>query len=103
MPKTSALELKLMKPVSAFLLERPQTKKTTEIVQRLINSLLKARSSHRRKEYRDRLDKILLNLAVQSEDLVEQTEKKKVLQKRYNYLQTKHSEYVQSHLYRNKP
>ena len=103
MPKTSALELKLTKPVSQYLLERPQTKKTNEIVQRLITSLLKARSSHRRKEYRDRLDQIIQNLAVQSEDLVEQRERKKLLDEKYSRLQTKHSNFVQTHLYENKP
>ena len=102
MPKTSALELKLTKPVSEYLLERPQTKKTVEIVQRLVNSLLKAKSSHRRKEYRLRLDKIIESLAVASEDLVETEEKKKELQTRYRCLQGKHSEYVQTHLYKNK-
>ena len=103
MPKTSAVELKLSKPVSEFLLERKQTKKTTEVVQRLLNSLLKARSSHRRKEYRARIDRILENLAVESEDLAQEKEKIRILKKKYSRLQSQHSEYVQTHLYKSKP
>ena len=50
------------------------TKKTLEITERLLNSLLKAKSSERRKEYRERLDKVLQCLAVASEDLQEERE-----------------------------
>ena len=96
MPRTSATELLLSKRVLRYLSEREQTKKTYSILQRLINSLLKARSSHRRKEYRDRLNIILQNLSVQSEDLQIEKEKYKTLLKKYTYIQQKHSKYVNS-------
>ena len=98
MPKTSKEELKLSKRVLPFLLERNQTKKTYEIVQRLLNSLMKAKSSHRRKEYRGRLNVILQNLSVQSEDLIKQKEKNKELQKKYEYVQKKNSDFVNNNI-----
>ena len=91
MPKRSKTELTLSKIVLPFLLEREQTSKTYNILQKLISSLLKAKSSHRRKEYRDRLDTMLQNLATQSEDLQTQKEKNKRLQQKYEYIQAKYS------------
>ena len=98
MPKTSKEEIRLSKRVLPFLLEREQTKKTYEIVQRLLNSMMKAKSSHRRKEYRERLNVILQNLSVQSEDLVNQKDKNKELQKKYQYVQQKNSKYMNNNL-----
>ncbi len=91
MPKRSKTELNLSKKVYPFLLERELTSKTYNILQKLLSSLLKCRSSHRRKEYRDRLDTMLKNLAVQSEDLVIQREKNKTLKEQYEYIQGKYS------------
>ncbi len=98
MPRTTKTELDLSKKVSQWLMEREQTQKTYGIVQRLLNSLMKAKSSQRRKEYRERLDIILMNLSVQSEDLREQKENNKELQKKYAYTQKKHSDYINSNL-----
>ena len=98
MPKRSKEELKLSKRVLPFLLEREQSKKTYEIVQRLLNSMMKAKSSHRRKEYRERLNVILQNLSVRSEDLENQKEKNKELQKKYEYVQEKHSKYINDNI-----
>jgi hypothetical protein len=98
MPRTLKEEIDLSKKVSQWLTEREQTTKTYGILQRLLGSLMKAKSSHRRKEYRERLDIILMNLSIQSEDLREQKEKNKELQKKYAYIQKKHSEYVNSNL-----
>ncbi len=91
MPKRSKEELHLSKKIYPFLLEREHTSKTYNILQKLLSSLLKAKSSHRRKQYRDRLDTMLQNLAVQSEDLVIQKEKNKSLQQKYEYIQAKYS------------
>ena len=99
MPKTSKLELNFYrKRLAPFLLERKQTEKTVQICERLLNSLLKARSSARRKEYRERLDKIIQNLAVQSEDLVLEKEKRQILQKKYDELQARHSRMFQEQI-----
>ena len=99
MPRTSLLELNFQrKRIPAYLLEREQTKKTLEITERLLNSLLKAKSSARRKEYRERLDKVLQCLAVATEDLLEEREKKKKIQKKYDVLQTKHSNMFQQNM-----
>ena len=96
MPRTSQLELNFQrKRIGTYLLEREKTKKTLEITERLLNSLLKAKSSHRRKEYRERLEQVLKCLAVASEDLDEEKEKKKKIQKKYDSLQTKHSNMFQ--------
>ncbi len=91
MPKRSTEELKLSKKVYPFLLERALTKKTYNILQKTLSSLLKAKSSHRRKEYRDRLDTMLKNLSIQSEDLLIQKEKNKKIKKEYDYVQAKYS------------
>ena len=91
MPKTSKEELNLSKKIYPFLLEREHTKKVYNILQRLLNSLQKEKSSHRRAEYRNRLDAIFANLAKESEDLRIEKEKNKKLQKQYEYLQAKYS------------
>ena len=99
MPKTSKLELDFYrKRLYPFLLERPVTNKTIVIFEKVLNSLLKAKSSARRKEYRERLEKIIRNLAVQSEDLIELKLKHKKLQKKYDDLQEKHSNMFQANL-----
>ena len=99
MPKTSKVELDFQKErVSQYLLERPHSKKVLEICNRLVNSLLKAKSSARRKEYRQRLDKILVCLAVESGDLIEWKEKKKALQEKYSNLQTRYSQRFQEYV-----
>ena len=82
MPRTSKIELDLSKKVPSFLMKRQHTEKTYDIVQRLLNSLQKAKSSHRRAEYRERLNLILQNLSKESEDLKIQKEKNKELQKK---------------------
>lgn len=103
MPKQSLLELNFYrKRLYPFLLERPITNKTIIIFEKVLNSLLKAKSSARRKEYRGRLDKIIANLAIQSGDLSELQEKHKILQKKYDDLQEKHSKMFQANL-KNKP
>ncbi len=99
MPKTSQLELNFQrKRILPFLLDRPMTKDTLAITERLLKSLLKAKSSSRRKEYRHRLDKILVCLAVANEDLVEQKQVNKQLQKKYDYLQERHSKMFNKNL-----
>ena len=99
MPRTSKMELDFQrKKISTYLLEREKTKKTLEISERLLNSLLKAKSSARRKEYRERLTKVLQCLAVDSEDLDEERERKKKIQKKYSHLQTKHSNMFQQNI-----
>ncbi len=99
MPRTSQIELDFQrKRIGAYLLEREKTKKTLEITERLLNSLLKAKSSARRKEYRLRLNKVLQCLAIASEDLDEEREKKKKIQKKYEVLQTKHSNIFQQNI-----
>lgn len=99
MPRTSKIELDFQrKKISTYLLEREKTKKTLEISERLLNSLLKAKSSARRKEYRERLTKVLQCLAVDSEDLDEERERKKKIQKKYDVLQTKHSNMFQQNI-----
>jgi len=99
MPRTSQLELDFQrKYIGTYLLEKEKTKKTLEITERLLNSLLKAKSSHRRKEYRERLEKVIKCLAVQSQDLVAQKEKTKEIQKKYDTLQSKHSKMFQENV-----
>ena len=96
MPKRSKLELDFYrKRLYPFLLERPNTNKIIQIFERLLNSLLKAKSSFRRQEYREKLEKVIKNLAVQSEDLLELQEKHKILQKKYSNLQEKASKIFQ--------
>ena len=101
MPKASLLELNFYrKRLAPFLLQRKQTEKTVQICERVLNSLLKARSSARRKEDRERLDSIIKNLAVQSEDLVLEKEKRQILQKKYDELQARHSRMFQEQIKR---
>ncbi len=99
MPRTSKIELDFQrKRIGTYLLEREKTKKTLEITERLLTSLLKAKSSARRKEYRERLTKVLQCLAVASEDLDEEREKKKKFQEKYEILQSKNSEKFQENI-----
>ena len=99
MPKTSKIELDFQrKRVSDYLLERPHSKKVLEITNRLVNSLLKAKSSARRKEYRERLDKILICLSVESEDLIEWKERNRELQEKYKHLQARYSKRFQEYV-----
>ena len=99
MPKTSKVELDFQrKRVSDYLLERPHSKKVLEITNRLVNSLLKAKSSARRKEYRERLDKILICLSVESEDLREWKERNCELREKYKNLQARYSKRFQEYV-----
>ena len=60
------------------------TAQLSKVVERLLNSYIKAKSSPRRKLYRERLETIIKNLCVASTDLLEQKVKYKELEKRYS-------------------
>lgn len=81
MGRDSRLKKRLKSKVFRRLLERPDTSEKISICQDVVTSLLKSRSSDRRKLFREQLELIHQNLCSDSTDLLEWKEKYNKLQK----------------------